>query len=742
MTLNKRYRRNIKKNFSFYFSMTLLTLLAVFMNLLLGGIVKGEKDYLYDMKDNTACEDGQFITYQPLSDDDIITLEKDYDVVIEKQEYFNFETSEKYRFRVFKKSDKLDQYQVMSGDDLSGDSVLISSGIAERKNIKVGDSIEIGGKSLEVKGIIAKIDYLLMLEELSDTVGDENFGIAVVSSDVFTELKSDEKAEYYSIAYNEDNQTEFRKHLNEEYGVASYLKAENNARIVSAFDTVDRYDSICTVILPVMIVCIVILMAVVIGRKIKAEQRQMGVLLALGYGKGKLALHYTLFGIIPGLVGSVLGILLSVPSVNKVGSSLFSQKIEPLTVDFGISAKNIILSLILPALVYGIFVWLKAFMIMRKNPIDMIRGTESGKKKNILRMEKSKSSIRTRFMLRSIFGNIGRTLVVIFGVSIGGMMLVYSYVCADSMQTYVDNSIDEAGTYNYEYFLSSLNNEPLEEGVELVYSSFEVQDHDSTLTLIGVDDTCYLNTETNDGGKVDSFDDGFYITTRAATEFGVEKGDTITVLDVSSMEEHEIKVAGVLKNNFQNVVYTSRKSAAELAGFPEDSYNAVMSDKELNYTDADLSSKVTMQKLKDQMQSLTDEMSQLVYVMIAFGVLFCVITVYLMVNILITENASVISMLKILGYRNNEINRMTTHVYHCLIPIGILLGLAIGYKAAASNFVNSVASYHVLIEPYISVLSIVKYVVLVIVSYIISLVLLRRKVKNSDMAVCLRNNNE
>ena len=197
MTLNKRYRRNIKKNFSFYFSMTLLTLLAVFMNLLLGGIVKGEKDYLYDMKDNTACEDGQFITYQPLSDDDIITLEKDYDVVIEKQEYFNFETSEKYRFRVFKKSDKLDQYQVMSGDDLSGDSVLISSGIAERKNIKVGDSIEIGGKSLEVKGIIAKIDYLLMLEELSDTVGDENFGIAVISSDVFTELKSNEKSEYY-----------------------------------------------------------------------------------------------------------------------------------------------------------------------------------------------------------------------------------------------------------------------------------------------------------------------------------------------------------------------------------------------------------------------------------------------------------------------------------------------------------------------------------------------------------------
>lgn len=742
MTLNKRYCRNIKKNFSFYFSMTLLTLLAVFMNLLLGGIVNGERDYLYDIKENAACEEGQFITYNLLGDDDIATLENDYDVIIEKQEYFNFETAENYRFRVFKKSDKLNKYKVMEGDDLSGNSILISSGIAERKNIKVGDFIEIGGKSLEVKGIIAKIDYLLMLEELSDTVGDENFGIAVVSSNIFTDLESYEKATHYSIVYNKNNQTEFRRHLNDEYGVATYLKAENNARIVSAFDTVDRYASICTVILPVMLICIVVLMAVVIGRKIKSEQRQMGVLLALGYSKGRLALHYTLFGIIPGLAGSILGILLSVPSINKVGSSLFSQKIEPLTVDFGISAKDIVFSLILPALVYGIFVWFKAFMIMRKNPIDMVRGTESGKKKNILRMEKSKSSVKTRFMLRSLFGNIGRTLVVIFGISIGGMILVYSYVCADSMQTYVDNSIDEAGTYNYEYFLSSLNDEPLKEGVELIYSSFEVENHDSTLTLIGIDDTRYLNTKTVEGDETDFSDNGFYITTRAATEFGIEKGGTITVLDISSMEKHDIKISGILKNNFQNVIYTSRKSATELAGLPEGSYNAIMSDKELDYSDADLSSKVTMQKLKDQMQSLTDEMSQMVYIMVLFGILFCVITVYLMVNILITENASVISMLKILGYSNNEINRMTTHIYHCLIPIGILFGLAIGYKSAASNFVNSVASYHVLIEPYISVISVVKYAVLVIVSYIISLAFLGRKVKNSDMAVCLKNNNE
>lgn len=37
-------------------------------------------------------------------------------------------------------------------------------------------------------------------------------------------------------------------------------------------------------------------------------------------------------------------------------------------------------------------------------------------------------------------GNISRTLIVIFGIAIGGFIFVYSFVCADSMQSYVDKS--------------------------------------------------------------------------------------------------------------------------------------------------------------------------------------------------------------------------------------------------------------------------------------------------------------
>ena len=49
-----------------------------------------------------------------------------------------------------------------------------------------------------------------------------------------------------------------------------------------------------------------------------------------------------------------------------------------------------------------------------------------------------------------------------------------------------------------------------------------------------------------------------------------------------------------------------------------------------------------------------------------------------MVNMLISENASSISMLKVLGYENRQINRMVINVYHFLVPVGLVIGSVLG----------------------------------------------------------------
>ncbi|MBU5474872.1 ABC transporter permease [Roseburia sp. MSJ-14] len=113
-----------------------------------------------------------------------------------------------------------------------------------------------------------------------------------------------------------------------------------------------------------------------------------------------------------------------------------------------------------------------------------------------------------------------------------------------------------------------------------------------------------------------------------------------------------------------------------------------------------------------------------------------------MVNMLISENASSISMLKVLGYENRQINRMVINVYHFLVPVGLVIGSVLGVVLCKANFEASVSAYNTYIETVYGSLGFVKYAVWVIVSYVISLWLLGRKVRSMDMVESLKDNRE
>ena len=76
MTLNKRYLRNIKSNLSFYISITLLTLLVVYMYVAISAAYTKEKAYLDEKVIEANREDGQFTLYNDMSDEDIIKYEE------------------------------------------------------------------------------------------------------------------------------------------------------------------------------------------------------------------------------------------------------------------------------------------------------------------------------------------------------------------------------------------------------------------------------------------------------------------------------------------------------------------------------------------------------------------------------------------------------------------------------------------------------------------------------------------
>ena len=203
-----------------------------------------------------------------------------------------------------------------------------------------------------------------------------------------------------------------------------------------------------------------------------------------------------------------------------------------------------------------------------------------------------------------------------------------------------------------------------------------------------------------------------------------------------------IKIDGIIENNAQNMIYTSPQNVYKITGLPKGSYNLLVAKKKMNYSDSETSQVITKSSLRDQINEVYKMMKQEIFVMVPFGVIMCIFVIYIMINMLISESKSSISMFKVLGYKKSEINRLMINIYHFVIPVAAVLGLVAGYTFVESYFQANAAVFNAYVAAKVSLATCIKYFALVFLSYIISLFLLGRKVNKVDMTESLKDNRE
>ena len=230
MKLNKRYSRSIKGNVSFYVSATVLTVMTLFLYFVMN--IAGEAIWEFGDKffASQNLEDANFTTYYPIAEEDIEKLEEDYSVVLEPQYYSNIETGD-VTARVFKKTDDINLYSVTVGEDAEkNDEIIISEGYAVFNEIAVGDQITVGDKDYTVTGFFQRPDYLYMLENEGDSYKNvTTFFLAYVTDEEYENIGSENCQ--YLVRYEKENETEFRKEINDTYYMRTYLSAKENMRI-------------------------------------------------------------------------------------------------------------------------------------------------------------------------------------------------------------------------------------------------------------------------------------------------------------------------------------------------------------------------------------------------------------------------------------------------------------------------------------------------------------------------------
>ncbi len=744
MTLRKRYIRNIKKNLSFYICAVLLTGFSVMLYLGFDAATVKLLDDLNVFYRDYHIEDAQFTTMSEISDEDISKLEDKYDITIERQTFIDFEEKD-YTVRVMKRMDKVNLYKMSGGSDVErDDEIILNTGLMTENGLGYGDKVKLGENEYTLVGDFERPDYLFPIKEATDTFAIKSeFGIAEVSDKTYEKLIEDKgiTQEYYSIIYHNDNIEEVRKYINEEYTMLSYMRADSNTRISTPLTECEETVNMMNSVVIIFVIFIAIIISVVIGRKIKADRRQIGVLIALGYKKQVLSRHYSFYGLFPAVIGFILGFA-ATKIFGKVLISQLFRKIESVPMVYSIKPVDAVISIAVPVVLYTLAVYFSAAKVMKTDVITMISGRSTGKNGRKLRMKKSHLSVKSRYRLRQIFGKPGRSIIVIIGLAFGGMLYSFCVTCIDSMDSYVNNTVDQIGSFEYEYFLKVPETGKPDTGSAILGSTFEVKDRDDMIMLLGIDDTEYINFSDEDGNELEYNENHYYITTMASLAFGVEAGDEISFINPITLDDYTVKISDVIENDSQSAIYCSRKNAAELLDMPEDLYNIIMSEEAIDIDEEKLAKTVTKQSLADQIDEVKKGMQDIVGILEIFAIAICVIVVYMMVSVLIAESESSVSMLKVLGYRNKEINGMVINVYHFLIPIAIILSIILGFYGTKAVFDANVSMYKTYLETLIYPVSVIKIIMLIVVSYVLSLLLLRGKVGKVDLVESLKDNRE
>ena len=495
-----------------------------------------------------------------------------------------------------------------------------------------------------------------------------------------------------------------------------------------------------------MLLCILPLVAValiciIISRKVKTEQQMIGTLSAMGYTRTQLARHYAGFAAIPGIIGGVLTSVITAAAAQPYGE-LGLTDYEPMRISCSLSWYAAVLGIVIPTVMYVLAALLSVRRLLRQNTVLLLNGSaDEGRRKLRRVLAGRKLSFRIKFAVRSLIGSPARSFVVFLGVFLGSFIMLTGFSIYDSARHTADTVQTSAGEYEYQYVLGELLYENPYGGELLLAAPVEDEKGD-TLTVMGTDNEQSLLNLTDKEGQKISTKDGYYITSLAAYLCRWENGDRVTLYNPLSLEQIHIRISGIVENDTAQIIYTSRANAAEMTGVDKNAGNMIISEERLDIPENIVESESRKSDLKEQVDTIIDQTSYMIDTMVGLGIMICIASVYVAVNMLVSENRSNISMLKVLGYPDRKIGRIVLGSNHVFLPLGILMSLPAAYAFCGLFFRMFADMMGMLVSPYLELKSCIMAAVLTAGSYLASMHFVGWKTRKVDAAECLKAQRE
>lgn len=750
--LRKRIPRELKGDFGKY--LVIFIFMVGMIGIVSGFLVANQSiSNAYDESfQKYNIEDGNFELASKADSKLIDTLEKE-DVKIYDNFYVEEETKEvDSTLRVFANRTDIDRACIMEGRLAENkDEIAIDRMYAENNNIKVGDTLTVGNKKLNVVGLIALSDYKALFSNTTDMMFDAvKFGVATVTDRCFDSFGDTHLHYNYSWKYDnppkDDNKAkdmgdDFLEVLAKNSIVKNYIPEYTNQAIIFVGDDMTGDNAMITVFLYIVIVIIAFVFAITSSNSILKESTIIGTLRASGYSKGELVRHYMTAPLIVMLAAAIIGNILGYTFFKDYMAQMYYGSYSLPTFETCWNAEAFVKTTIVPLL---IMFFINLFVLSRKlsiSPLKFIRRDLSRRKKKKAIRLNTKIGIMSRFRLRIIFQNIPNYITIFIGILFANLILLFGLMFGPLLDNY-QNEITSNLICENQYILKAPQKTDTKGAEKYCVTSLDTTAEGHKIegvTVYGVkNDSEYVDINIKSSEKNEP---SVFVSNAYAEKHGLKKGDVITLKEEYGNKKYRFTVQGVYYYPSTLAVFMKQSDFNEVFDQDSDYFNGYFSDLKIKDIDDDyIATVITQDDLTKTSRQLKVSMGSNMTIFLVFGIAMFILIIYLLSKIIIEKNSQSISMTKILGYRNGEINRLYVTATTIVVVLSILLTIPIADRIIGSLCIYIFSDYSGWLPYYVPWYTYIEMFILGIVSYAVVAFMQMYRVKRIPMTDALKNN--
>ncbi len=474
----------------------------------------------------------------------------------------------------------------------------------------------------------------------------------------------------------------------------------------------EKIDAVAAVF-PVFFFLVAALVCLTTMTRMVEEQRtQIGVLKSLGYKKSSIAFKYLVYAnsacISGSLFGLCVGYIVFPAVIMKTYRMLYTE--IPLQLDFNIEYA-LISSIAAIVCISAATIW-ACVRELSEVPAELIRPKAPAKGKKVflerIRPLWKRLSFTQKVTARNLIRYKKRFFMTVIGIGGCTALLLTGFGLSDSINGIVGKQFEDLQSTDLMLSIksqasvddASLNQFLTTEMSESVYIRQTTVDavcgnETFSVYLVVPEDADKMNDFMNFrhrvGGEIVAFPnaDGVLVTEKMASKLGLEKGDTFT-LKSGDEEGVEVSVGDICENYVYNYVYMSADAyTACFCSEPE--YNMVWGKYLSDLTpqqEEDLCQRAlqldqvegvtSLSQTQDSVSDMLQGLNAVVVLIVICASALAFIVLYNLTNINITERIREIATIKVLGFRDKEVNAYVYRENVVLTVIGMVVGLVLG----------------------------------------------------------------